>query len=57
MLATGHPNGRVRLWSLQTGTLLLELMDHRGAVRDIQFAPDDSLRLVSASADKTLKVR
>ena len=56
MLATGHPNGRVRLWSLQTGSLMLELMDHRGAVRDIQFAPDDSLRLVSASADKTLKV-
>ncbi|KAF0311813.1 WD repeat and SOCS box-containing protein 1 [Amphibalanus amphitrite] len=55
VLATGHPNGRVRLWSLETGSLMLELMDHRGAVRDIQFAPDDSLRLVSASADKTLK--
>ncbi len=32
-------------------------MDHTQAVRDLAFAPDGSLRLVSASLDRTIKVR
>ena len=56
ILATGHTNGRIRIWNVKTGNLLLELMDHKSAVRDISFAPDGSLRLISASLDKTLKV-
>jgi len=55
ILATGHTNGRIRIWDIKTGSLLLELMDHKSAVRDISFAPDGSLRLMSASLDKTLK--
>lgn len=39
------------------GRKLLELMDHTQAVRDLAFAPDGSLRLVTASLDRTIKVR
>jgi len=56
VLATGHVNGRIRIWNVRTGSLLLELMDHKMGVRDLAFAPDGSLRLISASLDKTLKV-
>ena len=38
------------------GKLLLNLMDHTDIVRDLTFAPDGSLMLVSASRDKTLRV-
>ena len=56
VFATGHVNGRVRIWDCYTGRKLLELMDHTQSVRDLAFAPDGSLRLVSASLDRTLKV-
>ncbi|KAI9561288.1 hypothetical protein GHT06_012244 [Daphnia sinensis] len=56
VFATGHVNGRVRIWDVYTGCKLLELMDHTQAVRDLAFAPDGSLRLVSASLDRTIKV-
>ncbi|CAG7727830.1 unnamed protein product [Allacma fusca] len=55
ILATGHTNGRIRVWDGETGRLLLELMDHAEAVRDLAFAPDGSLRLISASLDGKLK--
>jgi len=35
---------------------LLELIDHTDVIRDLSFAPDASLRLVSASRDGTLRV-
>lgn len=41
---------------LVAGKLLLNLMDHTDIVRDLTFAPDGSLMLVSASRDKTLRV-
>jgi len=56
VLATGHVNGRVRIWDVFTGRKLLELMDHRQSVRDLAFAPDGSLRLATASLDRTLKI-
>ena len=31
-------------------------MDHTGIVRDLSFAPDGSLRLLSAASDSTLKL-
>lgn len=31
-------------------------MDHQQSVRDLAFAPDGSLRLATASLDRTLKV-
>jgi len=36
--------------------VLLELLDHTDVIRDLSFAPDASLRLVSASRDGTLQV-
>ncbi|XP_061460640.1 WD repeat and SOCS box-containing protein 1 isoform X2 [Rhineura floridana] len=56
LLATGLANGRVKIWDAYTGKLLLNLMDHTEVVRDLTFAPDGSLILVSASRDKTLRV-
>lgn len=41
---------------LHLGKLLLNLVDHTEVVRDLTFAPDGSLILVSASRDKTLRV-
>jgi len=45
----------VMCWWYQ-GTVLVELMDHTDVIRDLNFAPDASLRLVSASRDGTLRV-
>lgn len=56
ILATGLSNSRIRIWDIPSGKLLMELMDHKDVIRDLAFAPDDSLRLVSASRDMTLKV-
>lgn len=56
VFATGHVNGRVRLWCPYTGQLLLHLMDHQAEVRALQFAPDTSNRLVTVSTDRTIKV-
>ncbi|XP_072312489.1 WD repeat and SOCS box-containing protein 1 [Eucyclogobius newberryi] len=56
LLATGLNNGRIKIWDVYTGKLLLNLMDHTDLVRDLTFAPDGSLMLVSASRDKTLRV-
>lgn len=56
ILATGHSNGRIRIWDPYTGKLLLELTDHVQPVTALAFAPDGSLRLVSGSKDSTIKV-
>ncbi|OBS68610.1 hypothetical protein A6R68_02843 [Neotoma lepida] len=56
LLATGLNNGRIKIWDVYTGKLLLNLVDHIEVVRDLTFAPDGSLILVSASRDKTLRV-
>ncbi|XP_060704319.1 WD repeat and SOCS box-containing protein 1 isoform X1 [Hemiscyllium ocellatum] len=56
LLATGLSNGRIKIWDVYTGRFLLNLMDHNEVVRDLTFAPDGSLILVSASRDKTLRV-
>uniref|UniRef100_A0AAY5JZP7 WD repeat and SOCS box-containing protein 1 n=1 Tax=Esox lucius TaxID=8010 RepID=A0AAY5JZP7_ESOLU len=56
LLATGLNNGRIKIWDVYNGKLLLNLMDHTDIVRDLTFAPDGSLVLVSASRDKTLRV-
>lgn len=56
LLATGLNNGRIKIWDTYTGKLLLNLVDHTDVVRDLTFAPDGSLILVSASRDKSLRV-
>ncbi|KAG8224056.1 hypothetical protein J437_LFUL001133 [Ladona fulva] len=56
ILATGHQDGNILIWDASTGQLRVKLLDHKYAVKDLSFAPDGSLRLVSASMDKTLKL-
>jgi len=55
LLATGHENGRIRISDAQTGELILELSDHRRAVRALAFSPDNNY-LVSAAEDGQIKV-
>lgn len=55
ILATGLNSGRIRIWEVKTGQLMLELLDHKEVIRDLKFAPDRSLRLASASRDGTIK--
>ncbi|XP_060075743.1 WD repeat and SOCS box-containing protein 1-like [Ylistrum balloti] len=56
ILATGLLNGKIKTWDCDTGNLLMELIDHRDCIKEIDFAPDRSLLFVSASRDGTLKV-
>ncbi|XP_071619867.1 WD repeat and SOCS box-containing protein 2 isoform X1 [Heliangelus exortis] len=56
VLATGLNDGRIKVWEVQTGHLLFSLVGHQDVVRDLSFAPNGSLILVSASRDKTLRV-
>ncbi|XP_070573263.1 WD repeat and SOCS box-containing protein 1-like isoform X2 [Ptychodera flava] len=56
VLATGLNSGRIKTWDIHKGELLHYLIDHKEVIRDLSFAPDGSLMLVSASRDKTLKV-
>lgn len=56
ILATGLQTGRIRIWCVNSGQLLAELIDHKSVVRDLRFAPDGSLILASASRDGTVKL-
>ncbi|MEM7235826.1 MAG: WD40 repeat domain-containing serine/threonine-protein kinase, partial [Planctomycetota bacterium] len=51
-LATGSPNGAVRLWELGSGKCLALLLG-RGAVNDLSFSPDGKL-LVTCSDQPSL---
>jgi len=55
LLAAGLANGDIRIWEVATGKVMMILKDHSDAVTDLQFAPDGSLVLVSASKDCTVK--
>ncbi|XP_051960964.1 WD repeat and SOCS box-containing protein 2 [Xyrauchen texanus] len=56
LLATGLNNGAIQVWAVSTGNLLFTLTGHQALVRDLVFAPNGSLTLVSASRDKTLRI-
>lgn len=57
ILAIGLRCGRIRLYSVFGGCkFITELIDHRDAVREMAFSPDDSLVMLSASRDSTLKL-
>lgn len=55
ILATGLQNGKIKLWHVYSGNLLMELLDHKGIVRNLSFTVDGSLKLVSCSNDCTIK--
>ena len=48
-LATGHPDGTIRIWDV-TGRLLETMHEHRRAIERLTFSDDDT-RLLSQSAD------
>ncbi|KAI1292112.1 WD repeat and SOCS box-containing protein 1 [Halotydeus destructor] len=55
-LVTGHTNGRIRVWDVQSGNLLLQLLDHKDAVTSLHSSPNGSGRLATTSLDGTCKV-
>ncbi|WAR03522.1 WSB1-like protein [Mya arenaria] len=55
ILATGLQGGKIKLWNVYCGNLLMELLDHKSIVRGLSFTCDGSFRLVSCSNDCTVK--
>ena len=56
LLASGHWDGTIKLWSLPEGALLRTLESHADWVLSIAISPDGTL-LASGSWDKTIKLR
>lgn len=56
LLATGLNDGHVKVWDVHTGCLLFNLAGHQDVVRDVSFSTNQSLILVTASRDKTLRI-
>ncbi|KAJ8263414.1 hypothetical protein COCON_G00158710 [Conger conger] len=56
LLATGLSNGAIKVWEVETGHLCFNLSGHQSVVRDLVFAPNGSLTLVSGSRDTTLRI-
>ncbi len=54
-LASGDPDGTVRVWAAEGGRLVHTLRRHAGGVQCVAFSPDGQ-RLVSGSEDHRLKV-
>jgi len=55
LLATGHPDGRIRTWDVASGALLAELTGHTSKVYALRFSPDEA-RLASGSKDATVRL-
>ena len=55
MLASGHKNGSIRLWNIETGESRQTLKGHTDAVSSISFAPDGKA-LASTSKDATARL-
>ncbi|XP_041348216.1 WD repeat and SOCS box-containing protein 1-like [Gigantopelta aegis] len=56
ILATGLQSGKIKLWNCSTGQLLMELLDHKDVVRDLDFTVSGDLHLASASQDGSIKL-
>ncbi len=55
IIATAGYERTIRLWDVETGNLIAEMLGHNGAVYDLDFSFDGDL-LCSASADETVKL-
>ena len=56
IIATGHFEKVVRLWSVKSGALLAEIKTHSGSIKAVAFTPDGK-GLFTGSSDKTVKLR
>ncbi len=54
-IASGHLDGAIHIWSLDTGDELRVRLGHEGSVGAIQFSPDGAM-LASGGMDATLKL-
>ncbi|KAL6696677.1 WD40-repeat-containing domain protein [Trichoderma pleuroticola] len=57
-LATAHGEGSVHLWNIKDNSRIETKMafDHERTVQSLMFSPRDGSRLLSASADRTVRI-
>jgi hypothetical protein len=55
LLASGSSDGKIKLWNLETGTLIRSISGHQGAVQALAISPDGQ-QLISASQDAKLGI-
>jgi len=55
ILAVGLQSGKIKLFNVFSGQILMELLDHTKHVRGLNFSRDGSLKLISCSNDCTIK--
>ena len=55
VLASGHKNGSIRLWTIDSGKSIQTLSGHAGAVSSIAFSPDGHT-IASTSKDATVRL-
>jgi WD40 repeat protein len=55
LLATGHQDSAIRVWSRESGHLEAEFTNHQRPVRSLAFSPDGRT-LLSSAADGTVRV-
>ncbi|XP_045171535.1 WD repeat and SOCS box-containing protein 1-like [Mercenaria mercenaria] len=55
ILLTGLQGGKIKVWNVYTGNLIMELLDHKSNVHGLTVMCNGSLKLASCSADCTIK--
>lgn len=55
ILVTGLQGGKIKVWNVYTGNLIMELLDHKKNVHGLSVMCDGTLKLASCSADCTIK--
>ncbi|HAA30868.1 MAG TPA: hypothetical protein DCE56_28195, partial [Cyanobacteria bacterium UBA8553] len=53
--ASASADGTIKLWSVDSGQLLLTIRGHSAGIEGVSFSPNGSI-IASGSADKTIKL-